>query len=54
MRRIATLGAVLALVTSFAGTAQARQPDGNLDPSQFAPIRTGLGRDGIWFPRWTS
>lgn len=47
MRRIATLGAVLALVASFAGTAQARQPDGGLDPSQFAPIRTGGFKIGL-------
>lgn len=47
MRRIATLGAVLVLVASFAGTAQARQPDGGLDPSQFAPIRTGGFKIGL-------
>src|SRR3979411_2004294 len=41
MRRIATLGAVLALVFSFAGTAQGSAPDTPLDPSQFAPVRTG-------------
>jgi glucose/arabinose dehydrogenase len=41
MRRIALLSAVLALVVSFAGTAQAHEPDPPLAPSQFAPVRTG-------------
>lgn len=48
MRRTTALCAVLALVFSFAGTAQAREPAANpADDSIFAPIRTGGFKIGL-------